>query len=65
MREAAHALAPGGRLIVALANYDSLSCRMGRFLEGDTAPLYRPPRRGGEGAWAYFAPISSSRRGAG
>jgi SAM-dependent methyltransferase len=49
MREAAHALAPGGRLIVALANYDSLSCRIGRFLErfrpSATAarPYWQPP----------------------
>lgn len=29
--EAARVLAPGGRLVVALANYDSLSCRLGRL----------------------------------
>jgi SAM-dependent methyltransferase len=31
MSEAARLLAPGGRLVIALANYDSLSCRLGRF----------------------------------
>jgi SAM-dependent methyltransferase len=30
MSEAARVLAPGGRLVIALANYDSLSCRVGR-----------------------------------
>ena len=30
MREAARILAPDGRVIIALANYESLSCRMGR-----------------------------------
>jgi len=29
--EAARVLAPGGRLVIALANYDSLSCRVGRL----------------------------------
>lgn len=29
--EAARVLVPGGRLVVALANYDSLSCRLGRL----------------------------------
>jgi SAM-dependent methyltransferase len=32
--EATRLLRPGGRLIVALANYDSLSCRVGRGLFG-------------------------------
>jgi SAM-dependent methyltransferase len=32
MSEAARVLAPGGRLVVALANYDSLSCRLGRLV---------------------------------
>ena len=31
MSEAARVLAPGGRLVIALANYDSLSCRLGRL----------------------------------
>jgi SAM-dependent methyltransferase len=30
--EAARVLTPGGRLVVALANYDSLSCRLGRLV---------------------------------
>ena len=33
MREAARALRPDGRLIVALANYESLACWIGRFRE--------------------------------
>jgi SAM-dependent methyltransferase len=32
MAEAARVLAPGGRLVIALANYDSLSCRLGRLV---------------------------------
>jgi SAM-dependent methyltransferase len=32
MSEAARVLAPGGRLVIALANYDSLSCRVGRLV---------------------------------
>ena len=32
MSEAARVLAPGGRLVIALANYDSLSCRLGRLV---------------------------------
>jgi SAM-dependent methyltransferase len=31
MREIARVLRPGGRLVIALANYDSLSCRLGRW----------------------------------
>lgn len=31
MSEAARVLAPGGRLVIALANYESLSCRLGRL----------------------------------
>lgn len=31
MREAARVIKPGGRVIVALANYESLSCRLGRL----------------------------------
>jgi SAM-dependent methyltransferase len=30
MEEIARVLRPGGRLVIALANYDSLSCRLGR-----------------------------------
>ena len=33
MREAARVLRPGGRTIIALANYASLSCRLGRLLQ--------------------------------
>ena len=31
MKEAVRCVRPGGRVIVAIANYDSLSCRLGRF----------------------------------
>ena len=33
MEEAARVLKPGGRVVIALANYDSLSCRLGRPLQ--------------------------------
>lgn len=32
--EMARVLKPGGRMVLALANYDSLSCRLGRILAG-------------------------------
>ncbi len=34
MEETGRILRPGGWLVLALANYDSLSCRLGRFLDG-------------------------------
>ena len=46
-REAARLLRPGGRLVIALANYESLSCRLGRLwrrattLAGRRAPEHR------------------------
>jgi SAM-dependent methyltransferase len=44
MAEAARVLAPGGRLVIALANYDSLSCRLGRFgARRSPAPRHAPP----------------------
>lgn len=33
MKEAARIVRPGGHVIIALANFESLSCRMGRFLD--------------------------------
>ena len=42
MAEAARVLAPGGRLVVALANYDSLSCRLGRLAHAIGERLGRP-----------------------
>ena len=45
MREAARIVKPGGRVVVALANYESLSCRIGRL--GDyfgRAVLRRSPQ---------------------
>ncbi len=48
MREAARVLRPGGRAVIALANYGSLSCRIGRWRQrgptnGDR-PYWQPPR---------------------
>jgi SAM-dependent methyltransferase len=54
MAEAARVLRPGGRAVVALANYDSLSCRLGRAwdrlrrrwnpaAEIPAHPFYEPP----------------------
>ena len=42
MSEAARVLAPGGRLVVALANYDSLSCRLGQLVHAVGVRLGTP-----------------------
>jgi SAM-dependent methyltransferase len=45
LREVARVLAPDGRAIIGISNYDSLSCRLGRGLfrlrEGSALPVYR------------------------
>jgi SAM-dependent methyltransferase len=47
MREAARVLRPDGRVVIALANYESLSCRLGRRLARGLPvperPYYQPP----------------------
>lgn len=43
MREAARVLRPDGRLIVAVANYESLSCRLGQLLRRLPPTLFRQP----------------------
>ncbi len=50
LREIGRVLKPGGRAVIALANYGSLSCRLGRWLDrgrprgnGDGLPYYEPP----------------------
>jgi SAM-dependent methyltransferase len=47
MREAARVLRPEGRVVIALANFESLSCRLGRFRERLVRPFLRNgrPRR--------------------
>lgn len=42
MREAARVLRPGGRVIIALANFDSAACRIGRSLDRVARRLRRP-----------------------
>jgi SAM-dependent methyltransferase len=42
MAEAARVLAPSGRLVIALANYDSLSCRLGRLVHAVAERLGTP-----------------------
>jgi SAM-dependent methyltransferase len=41
MRDAAHLVQPHGRVIIALANYESLSCRLGRGLDGLVGRVFR------------------------
>jgi SAM-dependent methyltransferase len=48
--EIGRVLKPGGRVVIALANYESLSCRLGRWLDrgrprgsGAGHPYYEPP----------------------
>lgn len=46
MREAVRVLRPNGRLVIALANYESLSCRLGRKLNPqppDQRPYWQVP----------------------
>ena len=43
MREAARILKPEGRLIIALSNYESLSCRLGRLRHRLAQILFRRP----------------------
>jgi len=50
LREIERVLKPGGRAVIALANYGSLSCRLGRWLDGGRPrrngadlPYYEPP----------------------
>jgi SAM-dependent methyltransferase len=42
MREAARVLRPDGRVVIALANYESLSCWLGGWLHRSVAPSGRP-----------------------
>ena len=42
MSEATRVLSPGGRLVIALANYDSLSCRLGRVVHAAGERLGTP-----------------------
>ena len=51
MDEAARVLRPDGRLVVALANYESLSCRLGRRLERFGHDVLRLPRKRRRGYW--------------
>ena len=44
MREAGRILRPDGRAIIALANYESLSCRLGRLHQRLAQALLRRPR---------------------
>jgi SAM-dependent methyltransferase len=46
MQEAARIVRPDGRVIIGLANYESLSCKLGRRLRGhlnEEWPYYSPP----------------------
>ena len=51
MREAARVLRPDGRLIIGLANYESLSCRLGRSLQ-ETWWRLRRRHPSGQPYWA-------------
>ena len=54
MREAARVLRPDGRLVIALANYESLACRIGRFREA----LGQDGHPGPRGERPYWVPPS-------
>lgn len=43
MREAVRVLTPDGRLVLALANYQSLSCRLGRWRQGFSHRVLQRP----------------------
>jgi SAM-dependent methyltransferase len=46
MAEAARVLRPGGRLVIALANFDALARRLGRNIHAIASPLGTPGPRG-------------------
>ena len=60
MAEAARVLAPGGRLVIALANYDSLSCRLGRLVHAVGERL-GTPRPGDLAYWE--TPVDHTLKG--
>ena len=51
MAEAAKVLSPDGRLIIALCNYDSVSCHVGRFRQWLGRDLLKRPRSQDRGYW--------------
>jgi SAM-dependent methyltransferase len=66
MQEAARVMRPDGRLIIALANYESLSCRLGRSLlrwrRAAGRPYWQiPPDHNHKGDLAFVQQLGSGR----
>ena len=51
MREAARIVKPSGSVIIALANYESLSCHLGRLLSRLASDLLRGPKQDDRPYW--------------
>lgn len=51
MREAARVIRPQGRVVIAIANYESISCRLGRLIDGFGTDVLGRPRTADRPYW--------------